>query len=64
MGEGADQDLIDKIAVLAKQYPAVHGITNLAVHDYGLGRAAISMHLEGLHEEQRPLLDAAAHDME
>lgn len=64
LGEGADQDIIDRITLLADQYPAVHGITNLIIHDYGLGHVVISMHLDGLHEEQRPLLDTIAHDIE
>ena len=64
LGEGADQDLIDRITLLAGQYPAVHGVTNLIIHDYGLGHVVISMHLDGLCEEQRPLLDTIAHDIE
>lgn len=64
LGESADQDIIDRITLLADQYPAVHGITNLIIHDYGLGHVVISMHLDGLHEEQRPLLDTIAHDIE
>lgn len=64
LGEGAEQDLIDKVTLLTKQYPAVYGITDLIIHDYGLGHVVISMHLDGLQEEQRPLLDTIAHDIE
>ncbi|HBE9527547.1 TPA: cation transporter [Clostridioides difficile] len=63
LGQTADKDFIDKISELTAQYPAVYDVTNLIIHDYGLGHVVISMHLEGIKEEQRSILNTIAHDI-
>lgn len=64
LGESADKDLINKVITLTDQYPAINSVTNLIIHDYGLGHVVISMHFDGLYEEQRALLNTIAHDIE
>ena len=46
LGQAPDKEFTDKIIRIAKSSPAVLGIHDLIVHDYGPGRRMISLHAE------------------
>lgn len=46
IGTAPEPELIDEIAEFVKQYPAVRGIHDLVVHNYGVGRTMITLHAE------------------
>lgn len=46
LGQAPDKEFTDKIIRIAKSSPAVLGVHDLIVHDYGPGRRMISLHAE------------------
>ena len=46
-----------------KKYPEIHSISNLVIHDYGLGHFVISMHIEGTDKNSLLELDYIAHEI-
>lgn len=63
LGQSPDQETIDRITAIINQYPEIHSISNLMVHDYGLGHFVISMHIEGTDANSRLRLDWIAHEL-
>lgn len=63
LGQSPDQETIDMITAITRQYPEIHSISNLIVHDYGLGHFVISMHIEGTDASSRLQLDQIAHEI-
>lgn len=63
MGQFPDKSLENKIISCAACYPAVYGINDLLIHDYGLGRYAVSMHIEGRGDDSCFDLNAAAQEI-
>lgn len=61
LGRAVDADIYEKILTLAQSEAGIFSISDLAIHDYGLGHVVVSMHLEGTQEEQRPRLNEIAH---
>lgn len=47
MGEAPDKNLEEKIISCVMHHPEVGKISNLLIHDYGMGRYAVSMHIGG-----------------
>lgn len=47
MGEAPDKNLEEKIISCVMRHPEVGKISNLLIHDYGMGRYAVSMHIGG-----------------
>ncbi len=47
MGEAPDKSLEEKIISCVMRHPEVGKISNLLIHDYGMGRYAVSMHIGG-----------------
>ncbi|WP_164516849.1 cation diffusion facilitator family transporter [Clostridium transplantifaecale] len=47
MGEAPDKNLEEKISSCVMRHPEVCKISNLLIHDYGMGRYAVSMHIGG-----------------
>lgn len=47
MGESPDKNLEEKIISCVMRHPQVCNISNLLIHDYGMGRYAVSMHIGG-----------------
>lgn len=47
MGEAPDKNLEKKIIFCVMRHPEVCKISNLLIHDYGMGRYAVSMHIGG-----------------
>lgn len=64
LGQAPDQELMDRIVQMARSYPEVRDVSGLAVHDYGMGHLAVSMHLEGSREEDQARLYTVVHEME
>ena len=46
LGGAPDPELVRQIETIVLSYPEIHGIHDLVVHDYGLGRLLISLHAE------------------
>lgn len=46
IGEAPDPSFVKEIVETVKQYPIVHGIHDLVVHNYGVGRSMITLHVE------------------
>lgn len=63
LGQSPDQETIDMITAITGQYPEIHSISNLTIHDYGLGHFVVSMHIEGTDENLRLQLDRIAHEI-
>lgn len=47
MGEAPDKNLEETIISCVMRHPEVSKISNLLIHDYGMGRYAVSMHIGG-----------------
>lgn len=59
LGESPSEELVGKIASIAKEKPKVLGIHDLMVHNYGPGKIFASMHIEVSADEDF----MASHDM-
>lgn len=46
LGTAPDPKFIKEIVAFTKNYPAVRGVHDIVVHNYGVGRTMISMHAE------------------
>lgn len=46
LGQAPDRELVEKIRKLVTGYPAVKGIHDMIIHDYGPGRLMITLHVE------------------
>ena len=46
LGKPPEKELIDQIEAIVKAHPAILGIHDLIVHDYGPGRRYVSLHAE------------------
>lgn len=55
LGQAPNKEMVEKITTLVMQYPQVHSINDMIIHDYGLGHFVVSMHIEG-HDGESPLL--------
>lgn len=63
MGHIPDNGLSEKITELVLQYPQVQSISNLSIHDYGMGQYAVSMHITGTATQDSADLYAAAQNI-
>lgn len=63
MGQSPDKSLENKIISCVTGYPAIRGINDLLIHDYGLGHYAVSMHIEGHDGESCDKLNAIAQEI-
>lgn len=63
LGQSPDQETINMITAITGQYPEIHSISDLIIHDYGLGHFVISMHIEGTDANSRLQLDRIAHEI-
>ncbi|MDO5293551.1 MAG: cation diffusion facilitator family transporter [bacterium] len=63
LGESMDEDTIKKIESLLGEYPMIDGVSNLFVHDYGMGHMAVSMHIEGDSEKKKEQLTMIAEEL-
>ncbi|MEW4414500.1 cation diffusion facilitator family transporter [Clostridium sp. AN503] len=63
LGQSPDKATIDMILSFIKKYPEIHSISNLVIHDYGLGHFVISMHIEGTDKNSLLELDYIAHEI-
>lgn len=62
MGQTANTELSDTITAFIMQYPQVKGVSNLIVHDYGMGMYVASMHIEGCDKDS-VILNDIVHDI-
>ena len=46
IGETPDKEFVKEIADFVKSFPIVHGIHDLVIHNYGVGRSMITLHVE------------------
>ena len=46
LGQPADEKLTEKVTEIVMAHPVSHGIHDLVIHDYGVGRLMISLHVE------------------
>ncbi len=46
LGQAPDRELVEKIRKLVTGYPAVKGIHDMIIHDYGPGRLMVTLHVE------------------
>ncbi len=46
LGQPADEKLADKVKEIVMAHKVAHGIHDLVIHDYGVGRLMISLHVE------------------
>lgn len=64
LGEGADQELRQKIVDYVGQHPKVLGYHDLMVHDYGPGRQYASLHVEMDYREDPLVCHEVIDDLE
>ena len=46
LGQPADEKIVDRVREIVMSYEYAHGIHDLVIHDYGVGRLMISLHVE------------------
>ena len=46
LGQPADEKLADRVKEIVMAHSVSHGIHDLVIHDYGVGRLMISLHVE------------------
>ena len=46
IGEAPDKEFVKEIADFVKSFPIVRGIHDLVIHNYGVGRSMITLHVE------------------
>ncbi|MCD7967861.1 MAG: cation diffusion facilitator family transporter [Clostridiaceae bacterium] len=63
MGQYPDKNMENKIKACVADYPAIRGINDLLIHDYGLGHYAVSMHIEGYDGDSCVNLNAIAQEI-
>lgn len=63
MGQSPDKNLENKIISYVMEYPAVRGINDLLIHDYGMGHYAVSLHIEGYAGDSCDHLTAVAQEI-
>lgn len=63
LGQSPDPEIIDKIRAVTDTFPHIHCVSDLIIHDYGLGHFVISMHIAGTKESSSMELNEIAHEI-
>lgn len=63
LGQSPDKDMVGRIEACAMEHPEIRGISNLTIHDYGMGHYAVSMHIEGRSGDDLSRLNMAAQEL-
>lgn len=63
LGEAPAPEWTERVRRLIEPHPEILSVSQLAIHDYGIGRFALSLHLEGCPGTDRAALEAIARDL-
>ncbi|MDO5520148.1 MAG: cation diffusion facilitator family transporter [bacterium] len=63
LGKTMDDNTMEKIERILAEYPMIDGVSNLFIHDYGMGHMAISMHIEGNNQTKKEELTMIAEEL-
>lgn len=58
MGKAADEDILETILQMTREYSEIIAVHNLMLHDYGLGYFVVSMRVDGYKKDNEKLYAA------
>ena len=58
MGKAADENILETILQMTREYPEIIAVDNLMLHDYGFGYFVVSMRAEGYKKDSEKLYAA------
>ncbi|MFA9375650.1 MAG: cation diffusion facilitator family transporter [Lachnotalea sp.] len=63
VGRAPDQELVDKVEMIVKQYEVIQNIQEMTIHDYGIGRFMVVMKIEVYKQENSALIKYIPEDI-
>lgn len=58
MGKAADEDILETILQMTREYSEIIAVHNLMLHDYGFGYFVVSMRVDGYKKDNEKLYAA------